>query len=71
MDKYKIISGIGEGSFGSVNKAVNTSTNEVVAIKALKSTSSWEEAIQMMEIKALKKLNNHANVITIFELIRR
>jgi serine/threonine protein kinase len=71
MDKYKIISGIGEGSFGSVNKAVNTQNNEVVAIKALKSTSSWEEATQMMEIKALKKLNNHANVIKIFELIRR
>jgi hypothetical protein len=36
MDKYKIIKSVGEGTFGSVSKAVNTQTNEVVAIKSLK-----------------------------------
>jgi protein kinase len=71
MDKYKIIKSVGEGTFGSVSKAVNTQTNEVVAIKSLKINSSWEEATQMMEIKALRILNNHPNVIKIFELIRR
>lgn len=38
MDKYKLIKGVGEGTFGSVTKAVNLQTNEVVAIKELKST---------------------------------
>jgi serine/threonine protein kinase len=71
MDKYKLIKGVGEGTFGSVTKAVNTQTNEVVAIKELKSTQSWEEATQMMEVKALKKLCSHQNVIKIHELIRR
>ena len=71
MDKYKIIKGLGEGTFGSVTKAVNLQTNEVVAIKELKATQSWEEATQMMEVKALRKLCNHQNVIKIHELIRR
>ena len=71
MDKYKLIKAVGEGTFGSVTKAVNLQTNEVVAIKELKSTQSWEEATQMMEIKALRKLNSHPNVIKIHELIRR
>lgn len=44
MDKYKIINRVGEGSFGSVTKAVNLQTNEIVAIKELKATTSWEEA---------------------------
>ncbi len=38
MDKYKLIKAVGEGTFGSVTKAVNLQTNEVVAIKELKST---------------------------------
>lgn len=71
MDKYKILGKVGEGTFGKVSKAVNTQTNEVVAIKVFKITTSWEEATQMMEVRALKKLNNHPNVIRVFELIRR
>ena len=71
MDKYKILNKVGEGTFGSVTKAVNQQTNEVVAIKTLKLTQSWEEATQQMEIKALRKLNSHPNVIKIYELIRR
>ena len=38
MDKYKLLKALGEGTFGSVTKAVNTTTNDVVAIKGLKST---------------------------------
>jgi len=36
MDKYKVLKVIGEGTFGSVLKAVNNATNDVVAIKELK-----------------------------------
>lgn len=71
MDKYKIVKSLGEGSFGTVSKAVNLQTNDLVAIKLLRETNSWEEATQMMEVKALRKLNNHPNIIKIFELIRR
>jgi male germ cell-associated kinase len=71
MDKYKVLKSLGEGTFGAVMKAVNNTTNEVVAIKKLKTTQSWEEATQQMEIKALKKLSNHANIIKIYELIRK
>ena len=71
MDKYKIIATLGEGSFGSVFKAVNTDTNQIVAIKKLKSDQKWEDAINMIEIKSLKRLNNHPNVIKVLEMIRK
>lgn len=44
MDKYKVLKRMGEGTFGNVMKAVNTETNEVVAIKILRQVTSWEEA---------------------------
>lgn len=71
MDKYKIIKQLGEGTFGKVFKAVNNDTNELVAIKRLKSTFSWQEALEMNEIKSLRKLNNHPNVIKILEMVRK
>jgi protein kinase len=37
----------------------------------LKSSYTWEDAINMTEIKSLRKLNNHPNVIKILELIRK
>lgn len=46
MDKYKVLKSMGEGTFGAVMKAVNNATNEIVAIKKLKSSQSWEEATQ-------------------------
>ena len=33
MDNFEILSIIGEGAFGSVSKARNIKTNEIVAIK--------------------------------------
>lgn len=46
MDKYKVIKKVGDGTFGSVSKAVNQQTGEVVAIKQMKqSYSSWEDAV--------------------------
>lgn len=71
MDKYKIITQLGEGTFGKVFKAVNQETNELVAIKKLKSNYGWEQAIEMIEIKSLRKLNSHPHVIKILEMIRK
>jgi len=36
MEKYKLIKIIGDGTYGSVAKACNINTGEVVAIKKMK-----------------------------------
>jgi serine/threonine protein kinase len=60
MNKYEIVKKLGEGAFGVVTKCVNTETNEIVAIKRIKGKAlTWDECLNMREIKALKKLNNH------------
>lgn len=38
MDRYKVIKTIGDGTYGSVSKAVHRNTGEVVAIKQMKKT---------------------------------
>ena len=43
MEKYKIDKVLGDGAFGTVFKAINLKTNEVVAIKKIKQKySSWD-----------------------------
>ena len=72
MDKYKVIKKLGEGTFGVVTKCLNTESNEVVAVKRIKGTSSsWEDCLNMKEVKALRKLNKHPNVIKIKEMVRK
>ena len=70
MEQYKIIKVIGDGTFGIVSKAVNIHTGEVVAIKKMKKKFlSWEECMQLREIKSLKKLT-HWNIVKLKEVIR-
>ena len=48
MDRYKIVKSIGDGSFGSVAKAINKATGETVAIKKMKKKFySWDEAMSL------------------------
>ncbi len=69
MDWYKIIKTVGDGTYGSVVKAVNKKTGEVVAIKKMKKKFySWEECMALREIKSLRKLN-HANIVKLKEVI--
>ena len=68
MEKYKIITKLGEGAYGTVLKAVNTETQEVVAIKRMKQTMTWAEALQLKEIQSLQHLQGHPNVIKIREM---
>lgn len=60
---------IGDGTYGSVLKAVNAK-GEVVAIKKMKKKFySWEECIKLREVRSLKKLN-HPNIVKLREVIR-
>ena len=70
MDKYKILDQIGSGAFSTVLKAVNNKTNEIVAVKKMKSKfSSWDECINLREIKSLRKLS-HDVIIKLKEVIQ-
>ena len=51
-----------------VLKAINKENNEMVAIKRIKQKTTWDEVVNMSEVKALKVLKNHPNVIKIKEL---
>ena len=70
MNKYKIIRQIGDGTYGNVFEAINTETNERVAIKKLKNKiNSWNECIEQNEVRVLRKLNNE-NLVKLMEVIR-
>ncbi|GAB2277924.1 Cyclin-dependent kinase F-4 [Dionaea muscipula] len=70
MERYKIIKEVGDGTFGSVWRAINKQTGEVVAIKKMKKKYySWEECINLREVKSLRKMN-HPNIVKLKEVIR-
>lgn len=60
---------LGDGAFGTVFKAVNIKTNEVVAIKKMKQKySSWDECLELREIKSLRKID-HPNIAKMKEVL--
>jgi len=70
MDRYKVMKQLGDGTYGSVWKAVNNDTNEIVAIKRMKRKFySWDECMNLREVKSLRKLN-HPNIVKLKEVIR-
>lgn len=70
MNRYKVAKQLGDGTYGSVWKAVNNQTNEVVAIKKMKRKFySWEECMNLREVKSLRKLS-HPNIVKLKEVIR-
>jgi serine/threonine protein kinase len=72
MDKYKVIKKLGEGAYGTVMKCVNNNTNEVVAIKKIKgSFATFDECLNMREVKALRRLNDSPHLIKIKEMTRK
>lgn len=67
---YEILSCLGEGAFGKVYKARRRNSDELVAIKCIKTAiKSWEEACKSAELAALRKLK-HSCVVQLKELIR-
>ncbi|XP_044466079.1 cyclin-dependent kinase F-4-like isoform X3 [Mangifera indica] len=68
--KYKLIKEVGDGTFGSVWRAINKQSGEVVAIKKMKKKYySWDECINLREVKSLRKMN-HPNIVKLKEVIR-
>ncbi|CAH8313002.1 unnamed protein product [Eruca vesicaria subsp. sativa] len=70
MDRYKLIKEVGDGTFGTVWRAINKQTGEVVAVKKMKKKYySWEECINLREVKSLRRMN-HPNIVKLKEVIR-
>ncbi|KAG7257096.1 hypothetical protein CRUP_026564 [Coryphaenoides rupestris] len=70
MNRYTTLKQLGDGTYGSVLMGRSNETGELVAIKRMKRKFySWEECMNLREVKSLKKLN-HANVVKLKEVIR-
>jgi len=55
----------------SVFLAIDVATGERVAIKQMKAKyERWEDCLALREIKSLKKLNSHENIIKLKEVLR-
>ncbi|XP_039205576.1 serine/threonine-protein kinase MAK isoform X2 [Crotalus tigris] len=70
MNRYTTLKQLGDGTYGSVLLGKSIESGELVAIKRMKRKFyTWEECMNLREVKSLKKLN-HANVIKLKEVIR-
>jgi protein kinase len=70
MNRYRVSKTLGDGTFGSVMKATNKQSGDVVAIKKMKKKFyTWEECIKLREVRSLKKLQ-HPNIVRLREVIR-
>ncbi|KAM3139047.1 hypothetical protein pb186bvf_008858 [Paramecium bursaria] len=71
MDKYKIGKVLGDGTFGSVFKAVDSNTGQIVAIKKMKHKYfKWDDCISLPEIKSLIQFH-HPNIVKLYEIIKQ
>nr|ABG91275.1 putative mitogen-activated protein kinase 14 [Leishmania mexicana] len=71
MDKYEILAQIGDGTFGSVAKAVSKKTGQLVAIKKMKQKFyTWEECVKLPEVDVVRRIHGHPNVVKLREVIR-
>ncbi|XP_037960694.1 mitogen-activated protein kinase 16 [Teleopsis dalmanni] len=70
MNRYITLSQLGDGTYGTVVLGQRKDTGEKVAIKRMKRKYySWEEAMNLREVKSLKKLS-HPNIVKLKEVIR-
>ncbi|GMN50255.1 hypothetical protein TIFTF001_019415 [Ficus carica] len=68
--RYRILEELGDGTCGTVYKAIDCRTQEIVAVKKMKRKFYfWEEYWRLREIKVLRKLN-HPNVIKLKEVVK-
>ncbi|KAK6934887.1 Protein kinase domain, partial [Dillenia turbinata] len=68
--RFTIIKEVGDGTFGLVSRAINKETGEVVAIKKMKRKYySWEECMNLREVKSLRKMD-HPNIVKLKGVFR-
>ena len=70
IDAFEILSQIGEGTYGKVYKARDTASEEIVALKMVRTDNEREgfPITAVREIKILKQLC-HENIINLKEII--
>jgi len=71
--QYTVLQQVGEGTYGSVWKAIDNGTKEVVAIKQLKNKSiakSYEKEGKLEEVVALEALKGHPNIVQLKEVVK-
>ncbi|ETI37584.1 CMGC/RCK/MAK protein kinase [Phytophthora nicotianae CJ01A1] len=70
MNRYEILDKLGDGAFGEVSRARSLKTKEIVAVKKIKAIfPTWEECLQLRELKSLRILR-HDNIVLLKEVIR-
>ena len=67
--EYRLLSRKGEGTFSEVLKAQHKN-GQYVAIKCMKNTfDSQQQVNNLREVQALRRLNPHANIIQLLEVL--
>ncbi|KAE9018270.1 hypothetical protein PF005_g5351 [Phytophthora fragariae] len=70
MNRYEMLERVGDGAFGEVSRARSLKTHEIVAVKKIKALfPTWEECLQLRELKSLRVLR-HENIVLLKEVIR-
>ena len=70
MQNYKLLSELGDGTYGSVIKAVHKNSGELVAIKKMKKDYvNWKDCIELKEVSSLRELG-HPNIVRLREVIK-
>eukprot|EP01038_Epipyxis_sp_PR26KG_P004950 gene4950-6923_t len=72
MNKYEVLSVVGEGAYGVVLKCRNKESGEIVAIKKFKESDDDEilRKTTLREVKILRMLR-HTNIVSLKEAFRR
>ena len=70
MNKFRLISRKGEGTFSEVLEAQHTQSHKRFALKMLKKFyKSIQEVNELKEVKALRGLSDHPNIVKLYDVI--